>query len=112
MATQAERLDALENDNGILSAALEALTGTVSGLASRLEDLERIIKDGEALDELKASLAALAEHVEQLDLAGTPASGDLITAELVEGYDARTEMLKAFRQIEAISNHINVKLPA
>jgi len=61
MATQAERLDALETELG----------------------------------EIKASLSA-------------GGAG----AELAEGYDPRGELLKAFRQIEAIANHINVKLPA
>ena len=36
---------------------------------------------------------------------------EMMTAKMAER-DPREEMLKAFRQIEAISNHINVKLPA
>lgn len=121
MATQAERLEALEKDNGILSAAVEALTSTVSGLAERLSDVERLLKDGETLDELRSLVAkaaplsdfeTLTERVEKLELDGVPGGGELIAAELVEGYDPRGEVLKAFRQIEAIANHINVRLPA
>lgn len=129
MATQAERLDALEKDNGILSAALEALTSTVSGLAERLADVERILKDGETLEELRELVAkaaplsdfeALTEKVDQLakdadareDFSLMGEDGQPITAELVEGPDLRGDLLKAFRQIETIAGHINVKLPA
>lgn len=129
MATQAERLEALEKDNGILSAALEALTSTVSGLAERLADVERILKDGETLDQLRELVAkaaplsdfeTLTEKVDQLakdadareDFSLMGEDGEPITAELVEGPDLRGDLLKAFRQIETIAGHINVKLPA
>lgn len=115
MATQAERL--------------EALTSTVSGLAERISDMERLIKDGETLDELRSLVAKaaplsdfedLTEKVDQLaknadareDFSLMGDDGQPITAELVEGYDPRGEVLKAFRQIEAIANHLNFRLPA
>ena len=129
MATQAERLEALEKDNGILSAAVEALTSTVSGLAERLSDVERVLKDGETLEELRELVAkaaplsdfeTLTEKVVQLakdadardDFSLMGEDGQPITAELVEGPDLRGDLLKAFRQIETIAGHINVKLPA
>ncbi len=114
MATQAERLEALEKDNAELKEALKETR-------ERLSDVERLLKDGETLDELRSLVAKaaplsdfekLTERVAKLELDGMSGGGELIAAELVEGYDPRGEVLKAFRQIEAIANHINVALPA
>jgi hypothetical protein len=73
MATQGERIDALETETKALKEAVASLTETVA--AGTLQLL-----DGEPIK--------------------------------VEGFDTRAELLKAFRQIEAIANHINVRLPA
>lgn len=144
MATQAERLEALETEIGGIKAMLEKvmpyLEGAANGepvkvtvegmelLIGRVDDLEKLLKDGETLDELRELVAkaaplsdfeAVSEKLDQFAkdwdnrhdaLKGE--DGELITGELAEGYDARADLLKAFRQIEAISNHINVKLPA
>jgi|JI10StandDraft_1071094.scaffolds.fasta_scaffold63686_4 soluble cytochrome b562 len=137
MATQAERLEALETEIGGIKAMLEKvmpyLEGAANGepvkvtvegmdlLISRVDDLEKLLKDGETMDELRSLVAkaaplsdfeTLTERVDKLEVDEMPGSGELIAAELVEGYDPRGEVLKAFRQIEAIANHINVKLPA
>lgn len=75
MATQGERVEALEKE-------IAELKETVAGLAQRTGHLEMLIG---LIGEPQAALEP-----------GTP----------------RDEILKAFRQIEAIANHINVKLPA
>lgn len=99
MATQGERLEALEKENGELKA-------TVAGLTDRLSDVERILKDFEKLSETVAKHeATLAEGTAQLMDGEHPARG-------IVGDDVRGELLKAFRQIEAIANHINVRLPS
>lgn len=122
MATQGERLDALEKENGELKA-------TVAALAEKLSDVEKLLKDGETLDELRDLVAkaaplsdfeTLTEKVDQLakdadareDFSLMGEDGEPITAKLVEGPDLRGDLLKVFRQIETIAGHINVKLPA
>lgn len=122
MATQADRLEALEKENGELKAS-------VATLMEKLSDVERILKDGETLEELRDLVAkaaplsdfeTLTEKVDQLakdadareDFSLMGEDGEPITAELVEGPDLRGDLLKAFRQIETIAGHINVKLPA
>lgn len=71
MATQAERLEALETEIGGIKAMLEKVMPYLEGAAN-----------------------------------GEPVK---VT---VDGQDLRGDVLKAFRQIEAIANHINVRLPA
>lgn len=95
MATQAERLEALEKENGELKISVGVLTDELAKAVEKLSDFE-----------------TLTERVEKLELDGMPGGGELIAAELVEGYDPRGDLLKALRQIEAIANHINVRLPA
>jgi hypothetical protein len=113
MATQGQRIDALESK-------IDDLAKTVGG---RLDDIERVLKDGEALDELKAAILLLTERANKAgeladrvakleELATAPAVDDeLITIES-DGLDLRGDVLKAFRQIEVVANHINVRLPA
>lgn len=145
MATQAERLEALETEIGGIKAMLEKvmpyLEGAANGepvkvtvegmelLIGRVDDLEKLLKDGETLDELRDLVAkaaplsdfeTLTEKVDQLakdadareDFSLMGEDGEPITAELAEGPDLRGDLLKAFRQIEIIAGHINVKLPA
>lgn len=122
MATQAERLEALEKENGELKAS-------AATIMEKLADVESILKDGETLEELRelvgkaaplSDFETLTEKVDQLakdadareDFSLMGEDGEPITAELVEGRDLRGDLLKAFRQIETIAGHINVKLPA
>ena len=117
MATQGERLEALEKENGELKGAVAALT-------EKLSDVERILKDGETLEELRELVAKaaplsdfekLSETVAKHEATLAEGSAALMDGELItmEGTgDLREEVLKAFRQIEAVANHINVKLPA
>lgn len=67
----------------------------------------------ERLDALETEIGGLKAMLEKVMpyLEGA-ANGDPVKVEPVDGYDPRGELLKAFRQIEAIANHINVKLPA
>lgn len=117
MATQGARLEALEKENGELKA-------TVAGLTDRLSDVERILKDGEALEELRELVGKAAPLSDFKTLSETVAKHEATlaegTARLMDGEhpargivgdDLRGEVLKAFRQIEAIANHINVRLP-
>lgn len=129
MATQAERLEALEKAVLEDAKSIAELKASVATLTEKLSDVERILKDGETLEELRGLVAkaaplsdfeALTEKVDQLakdadareDFSLMGEDGEPITAELVEGPDIRGDLLKAFRQIETIANHINVKLPS
>lgn len=126
MATQGERVEALEKEIAELKGELGKLKEEHIKALVRLSDVERILKDGETLEELRELVAkaaplsdfeTLSETVAKHEATlaeGTAAlmDGELIAGELMEGYDPRDEVLKAFRQIEAIANHINVKLPA
>lgn len=104
MATQGERLDALEKENEELKGAVAALTEKVEKLSQFARAADESLKE---LEEVTAGHGrTLAEGTAHL------MDGELIAGELVEGCDPRGEVLKAFRQIEAIANHINVKLPA
>lgn len=129
MATQAERLDALEKENEERKLAIGMIVDELAKWVQRLADVEKLLKDGETLDELRDLVAkaaplsdfeTLTEKVDQLakdadareDFSLMGEDGQPITAELVEGPDLRGDLLKAFRQIETIAGHINVKLPA
>lgn len=93
------------------AGAVEARATDLTAILARLDELE---KRHEAMRGVLAELAGtVASHTETLAVeTARLMDGDFVAAELVEGYDARGEVLKAFRQIEAIANHINVKLPA
>ena len=82
MATQGERLDALEKNLAELIAKIDEFE---TSFATRFAEIEN----------------ALAED-----------TAKLIDGDLVAGYSPRDDILKAHRQIEAIANHINVRLPA
>ncbi len=103
MSTQSERIEALEK-------LAEEQANQIKALADRAADLERIIRDGEALEELGSRIdtltKALAEDTARL------LDGELATAEIVEGFDPRSDLLKAFRQLEAVANHLNFRLPS
>ena len=82
--------------NGMLGAADVAKAAPLSDFETLTEKVVQLAKDADARDDFS--------------LMGE--DGQPITAELVEGPDLRGDLLKAFRQIETIAGHINVKLPA
>jgi len=105
---------------------LGALESDKAKLAEHVADLEGHLKDGEALEEihklitdltarLEAHHTALGDHSAALEkITGTLAAE---TVELIDGGEAtsgdqREPLLKAFRQIEAIANQLNIRLPA
>lgn len=113
MATQAERIDALEKENGELKASIAALVERFSGALEfnyhgeakeGLAELMGLVAPSSSLDDLT-------ERVAKLEVDAMPANAEMAAAELVEGYDPRADLIKAFRQIEVIANHINVRLP-
>lgn len=125
MATQGERVEALEKENGELKEELGKLKEEHLKALDRLSDVEGILKDGETLEELRGLVAKAAPLADFETLSETVAKHEATlaegTAQLMDGEqpargvvsdDVRGEVLKAFRQIEAIANHINVKLPA
>lgn len=67
------------------------------GFTALQEDVEALKKDGEAMAKLRESLEG-AEPVELL-------------ADLEPGA-SRRDILKAFRQLEAMANHLNFRLPS
>lgn len=108
MATQGERLEALEKGNSELKAALAEMGATLDELRE-LVGKAAPLSDFETLSEKVAKHeATLAEGTAQL-MDGEAIAGELVK---VEGFNSRDELLKAFRQIEAIASHINVRLPA
>lgn len=95
--------DAATNATGAGDDATGDLADRVKALEAKVADLE---------GQLKGALEAYAATAEKVDKAADNmiAAADAITPAAASG-DVRAELLKAFRQIETIAHHINVRLP-
>lgn len=103
MATQAERIDALEMTGGEMQAELKSAMEQIAEVRE-LVSKAAPLSDFEALVEVvNAHTSTLAEGTLELLDGGAPAAAV---------GDPRDELLKAFRQIETIANHLNIRLPA
>lgn len=87
MATQGERIEALELKASYLEDALNKSEAELAALQTRVDE----------------HTATLAEQT-----AAMPESQPIPAA----GADPRGELLKLFRQVEALANHLNFRLPA
>lgn len=96
MATQGERIEALEKAGNDFRTAIDEINELLAK-AAPLSDFNKLT----AIVEAHGEILGLSPEV---GFAGEP----IKTA----GFDAQGELLKAFRQIEAISNHLNIRLPA
>lgn len=114
-------LDASTDLSAFLSR-LNALSLEIKAVADRVSDVEKLLQDGETLDEIRELLAKAAplsdfetvsQKVDGLVAAiNSPEFGGGAPAPVAAGdLYLRGELLKAFRQIEAIAAHANIRLP-
>jgi hypothetical protein len=103
------RLDALE-------AAIKEITSATTKLADLGGEVAKASAPRDEFDALAMSVEELSKtvagHTETLaNETARLLNGELASAELVEDYDARDEVLKVHRAVEAIANHLNFRLP-